>query len=152
MSHSSRVLRLCHPELCSYKTHTLSSLFTTCTVKKLALFYEIRFGRISLNISLSDSVLETEILQAKVLNLTAELPHFVNYCGLWTLSMVRYFWELESCSANQIIWTFIPSIIRTDRYSPLLTFHFILICFFFLYLIITHQVLVQSSFPCMSHS
>ena len=73
--------------------------------KKLALFYELRFGRISLNISLSDSVLETEILQAKVLNSTAELPHFVNYCGLWTLSMVRYFWQLESCSANQIIWT-----------------------------------------------
>ena len=38
------------------------------------------------------------------------------------------------------------------RYSPLLTFHFILICFVFLYLIITHQVSLQSSFPRTSYS
>ena len=208
MSHSSRVLRLCHLELCSWKTHALSSLFTNCTVKKTRFFYELRIGRISLNISLSDSVLETKILQAKVLNSTAELSQFVNYCRLWTLTMVRYFWQLESCSANQGLWLayccvlyestehaddtedrkcqsaglkiastlgnscshWIDPLVQShqqkcpldfceitldnsnSRYSPLLTFHFILNCFVFLYLIITHQVSVQSSFPCMSYS
>ena len=90
-------------------TFRLAGIWAVCLLivlwKKLAFFYELRFSRISLNISLSDSVLETEILQAKVLNSTAELSQFVNYCRLWTLSMVRYFWQLESCSAKQIIST-----------------------------------------------
>ena len=37
-------------------------------MKKFACFYEPQFGRISLNFSLSDSVLETKRLQAKQLN------------------------------------------------------------------------------------
>ena len=39
-------------------------------MKKLACFYEPQFCRVSLNISLSDSVLETKKLQAEVLNST----------------------------------------------------------------------------------
>ena len=215
MSHSSRVLQLCHPELCSWKTHALSSLFTNCTVKKTRVFYELRIGRISLNISLSDSVLETKILQAKVLNSTAELSQFVNYCRLWTLSMVRYFDSLSLVQPTKLfepfwqgLWLGYCSVLyestehaddtedrkcqtaglkiastlgnscsywidplvqshqqrypldfceialdnSNPRYSPLLMFHFILNCFVFLYLIITHQVSVQSSFPCMSYS
>ena len=42
-----------------HKTQALSSLFSDCYVKKLAYFYELSFGRISLNISVSDSALET---------------------------------------------------------------------------------------------
>ena len=42
------------------KTHALSSLFSNCHVKKLTCFYDPQFGRILLNISLSDSVLETK--------------------------------------------------------------------------------------------
>ena len=42
-----------------HKTKALNSLFSNWHVKKLACFYELRFGRISLNKSLSDSVIET---------------------------------------------------------------------------------------------
>ena len=40
-------------------------MFSTCRVKKNSRFYEPQFRRISPNISLSDSVLETKALQAK---------------------------------------------------------------------------------------
>ena len=62
ISHCSRVLRRCHPKW--------SSCSLLVTWNKNFPFYEPQFGRISLNISLSDSVLETKKLQAKVLNLT----------------------------------------------------------------------------------
>ena len=42
-------------------------------MKELACFYEPQFGRVSLNISLSDSVLEIKILQAEVLNYSSFL-------------------------------------------------------------------------------
>ena len=45
-------------------------MFSACHVKKNFPFYEPQFGRIWLSILLSDSVLETKKLQAKVLNLT----------------------------------------------------------------------------------
>ena len=45
-----------------HKTYALSSMFSIYHGKKLACFYEPQFGRISPNISLSDSVLETKLL------------------------------------------------------------------------------------------
>ena len=102
VSHCNRVLRLCHPEQSScsgefgcrsFVKLALSSLFTICHVKKLACFHEPQFGRISLNISLSDSVLEKEKLQAKMLNSTCRIIEFVNSCRMWTL-MVWRFWQL----------------------------------------------------------
>ena len=56
-----------------HKTLALNCLFSTCHVKELACFYEPQFGRVSLNISLSDSVLEIKILQAEVLNYSSFL-------------------------------------------------------------------------------
>ena len=49
------------------KTLALNSLFSTCHVEKLACFYESQVSWSSLNISLSDSVLETKTLQANSL-------------------------------------------------------------------------------------
>ena len=43
-----------------HKTFALNSLFSTFHVKKLACFYEPQFSQISINIPLSDSVLETK--------------------------------------------------------------------------------------------
>ena len=73
-------------------------------VKKLAWFYEPQFGWILLNISLSDTVLETKNLRAKVLNSTCrttqvcKLSQNVNFDdlefnGFGTL-MVWHFWQL----------------------------------------------------------
>ena len=54
-----------------HKTPSLNCLFSTCHVKKLVCFYEPRtILRVSLNISLSDSVLESKKIQAEVLNST----------------------------------------------------------------------------------
>ena len=101
ISHCNRVLRLCHPEQSScsgefgcrsFVKLALSSSFTIFHVKKLACFCEPQFGRISLNISLSDSVLETKKLQAKVLNLTCrtilvcKLLQNMNFDGLTFLT------------------------------------------------------------------
>ena len=47
-----------------------TACFPTCYVKTLACFYKPQFDRILLNILLSDCVLETKKLQAKVLNST----------------------------------------------------------------------------------
>ena len=80
ISHCSRLLRRCHPEQSScsgefgcrslMKKLGLNSSFSTCRVKKLVYFYQQQFGWSSLNFSISDSVLETKNLQAKVLNST----------------------------------------------------------------------------------
>ena len=75
-----------------YKTLALDCLFSTCHVKKLACFYEPQFGRVSLSISLSDSVLETKRLQAEVLIRPAELFKFLNYCRMWTLMVSELWW------------------------------------------------------------
>ena len=72
-----------------HKTHALISLFYSCCVK-LACFYERQFSQIWLNISLSDSVLETKKLQAKVLNSTCRTIPVVNYCRLWTLLVCEF--------------------------------------------------------------
>ena len=81
ISHCNRVLRLCHPEQSScsgefgcrsFVKLALSSLFTIFHVKKLACFCEPHFGRISLKISPSHSVIETKELQAKVLDSTCQ--------------------------------------------------------------------------------
>ena len=75
-----------------HKTLALNCLFSTCHVKKLACFYEPQFCRVSLNISLSDSVLETKKLQAEVLNSTCrniqvfKLLQNVNFDGLTFLT------------------------------------------------------------------
>ena len=84
----SRVLRRCNPEKSSYSAmcHSqtrLNRFFSNCHLKKTCGFYKPQFGRISLNISLSDSVLETKRLQAKELNSTCGTVKFVNYCGMW---------------------------------------------------------------------
>ena len=77
ISHCNRVLRLCHPEQSScsgefgcrsFVKLALSSLFTSCYVKKLACFCEPQFGRISLNISPPHSVMEIKKLRAKKLD------------------------------------------------------------------------------------
>ena len=70
----------------------LNSLFSNCHLKKLACFYEIQFGRVSLNISRSDFVLETKRLQAKEVNSTCWTIRFVNYCGTWTLMVFEFWW------------------------------------------------------------
>ena len=134
ISHCSRVLRRCHPERSScsgefgcrsFKKHSPCTVcFLPCHVKKLACFYELKFflifcflfGWSSLNISPQDSVLETKKLQAKVLNstcrtiLVCKLSQIVNFDGFWTL-MVWHFWQLLSCTANQIIWTTLTGIL-----------------------------------------
>ena len=75
-----------------HKTLALNCLFSTCHVKKLACFYEPQFCRVSLNISLSDSVLETKKLQAEVLDSTCrniqvfKLLQNVNFDGLTFLT------------------------------------------------------------------
>ena len=125
ISHCSRVSRRCHPErsLCSGKFDCRSLIkhspwtdvfYLSC--EKLACFYEPQFCWVSLNISLLDSVLETKKLQAQVLNSTCRniqvfnLLQNVNFDGFWTL-MVWHFWQLQSCTANQIIWAILTGIL-----------------------------------------
>ena len=110
ISHSSWILRRCHPEesLCScefnrgsFLKHApfklKSCLFSTCHVKKLECCYELQFGRISLNISLLDSVFETKKLQAKEINSTwrtlsvCKLLQIVNFDGLTFLTALVSF-------------------------------------------------------------
>ena len=83
-----------------HKTLALNCLFSTCHVKKLARFYEPQFGRVSLNISFSDSVLETKKLQEKVLNSTyrtilvwkvLQNVNFDAFCELWWFDIVDSF-------------------------------------------------------------
>ena len=50
-----------------HKTHAVSGFFYHCHAKKLARFYEPQFSRISLNVSLSDSLLRKKPLQAEVI-------------------------------------------------------------------------------------
>ena len=82
-----------------HKTYALSSTFSIYHGKKLACFYEPQFGRISPNISLSDFLLATKLLQATALDSTCrtisvcKLLEIVNFHGLWTL-MVWHFWQL----------------------------------------------------------
>ena len=55
-------------------------------------------------------------LQTKALNstcrtiLVCKLSQIVNFDGFWTL-MVWHFWQLLSCTANQIIWTILTGIL-----------------------------------------
>ena len=107
--HQSLQPRLCHPEQSScsgkfrlsliHNTLAFNSLFSCSHVKKLACFYEPQFGWIWLNISLSDSFLETTKLQAKVLNSTCrnisvcKLLQNVKFDGFWTL-VVWSLWQL----------------------------------------------------------
>ena len=90
ISHCNRVLRLCHPEQSScsgefgcrsFVKLALSSLFTSCHVKKLACFCEPQFGRISLNISPPHSVIETKKSSSKSVGF--DLP---NYLSLQTIA------------------------------------------------------------------
>ena len=64
-----------------HKTHALRSLFSNYHEKKLC-FHEPQFGRISLNISRSDSVLRLRHLRQKCHIRTIELFQLVNYCSL----------------------------------------------------------------------
>ena len=68
-------------------TQALCSLFSLCHGKKLARFYEPQFGRISLNISLSDSVFETTKTSGKRFNF--DLPNSFN---LWTIADRDLWW------------------------------------------------------------
>ena len=68
-------------------TQALGSLFSLCHGKKLARFYEPQFGRISLNISLSDSVFETTKTSGKRFNF--DLPNSFN---LWTVADRDLWW------------------------------------------------------------
>ena len=84
-----------------YKTLALDCLFSTCHVKKLACFYEPQFCPVSLNISLSDSVLETKKLQAGVLNSTCwniqvfKLLQNGNFDGLTFLTALVLYSQLD---------------------------------------------------------
>ena len=65
----------------------MSSLFSSCHVKKLARFSESQFGRFSLRISLSDFVLETEETSGKSVKInlsnyfSCKLLQIVNFDG-----------------------------------------------------------------------
>ena len=85
ISHCNRVLRLCHHEQSScsgecgrrsFVKLALSSLFTSCHVKKLACFCEPQFGRISLNISPPHSVMEIKKNSSKKVRL--DLPNYLS--------------------------------------------------------------------------
>ena len=107
ISHCSRVSRRYHPErsLCSgefgcrsFTKHSTELFVFYLSCENLACFYEPQFGRVSLKISLSDSVLETKRLQAEVLIRPAGLQVFkllqnVNFDGFFTLT-VWHFWQL----------------------------------------------------------
>ena len=80
-----------------HKTLALNCLFSTCHVKELACFYEPQFGRVSLNISLSDSVLEIKILQAEVLNYSSFLLlQNENFDGLTFLTALVLYSQSDS--------------------------------------------------------
>ena len=92
LSHSRRVLRRCHPEksLCSSEFSCRSFIkhkpSTVCflIVKKSACFYELRFGRISLNKSFSFYIRDFKTI--KVSNSTGRLAYqFVRSCRLLNL-------------------------------------------------------------------
>ena len=76
--------------------------------KKSAWFYEPQFGRISLNISILDSVLKLKKFKHKCWIWTAELFQFVKYCRTLTVWHFRQLWPL---STNQIIRTILPRIL-----------------------------------------
>ena len=66
-------------------------------MKELACFYEPQFGRVSLNISLSDSVLEIKILQAEVLNYSSFLLlQNENFDGLTFLTALVLYSQSDS--------------------------------------------------------
>ena len=50
-----------------HKTHVMSGFFYHGHAKKLACLHEPQFSRISLNVSLSDSLLRKKTLQAEVI-------------------------------------------------------------------------------------
>ena len=81
------------------KTHAWTVRCLIFMGKKLASFCEPQFGRISPNISLSDSTFETKKFQAKALNSTCrtmlvyKLSQNVNFDGFLTLT-VLHFWQL----------------------------------------------------------
>ena len=97
ISHSSRVLRRCHLEKSSCflkfgcRSFTKHAPWSVCFLiamwKKLACFYELQIGRISMNISLPDSVLETNKTSGK--SLKFDLP---NYFSLWTIADCELWW------------------------------------------------------------
>ena len=66
-------------------------------MKELACFYEPQFGRVSLNMSLSDSVLEIKILQAEVLNYSSFLLlQNENFDGLKFLTALVLYSQSDS--------------------------------------------------------
>ena len=66
-------------------------------MKELACFYEPQFGRVSLNISLSDSVLETKRLHGEVLNYSSFLLlQNVNFDGLTFLTALVLYSQSDS--------------------------------------------------------
>ena len=80
-----------------HRTLALNCLFSTCHVKELACFYEPQFGRVSLNISLSDSVLETKRLHGEVLNYSSFLLlQNVNFDGLTFLTALVLYSQSDS--------------------------------------------------------
>ena len=82
--------------------------FQTAMWKKPAWFYEPQFGRISLNISILDSVLKLKKFKHKCWIWTAELFQFVKYCRTLTVWHFRQLWSL---STSQIIRTILPRIL-----------------------------------------
>ena len=77
-------------------------MFSTCRVKKNLRFYEPQFRRISLNISLSDSVLETKALQAKKWR--------IQYADLlmifWLWKFQKRYINIKHVMASCAIWHF----------------------------------------------
>ena len=101
--HQNYIVRLISEQL-----RACSVCFQTAMWKKSAWFYEPQFGRISLNISILDSVLKLKKFKHKCWIWTAELFQFVKYCRTLTVWHFRQLWSL---STNQIIRTILPRIL-----------------------------------------
>ena len=117
----------CHPERSScsgefgcrsFKKHSPCTIcFLPCRMKKLACFYELFFLFIFFFIRLKFTEHFTSRFYIRDLEtsgksvkfnlpnyLVCKLLQIVNFDGFWTL-MVWHFWQLLSCTANQITWT-----------------------------------------------
>ena len=85
-----------------HKIHALSSLFSNCHVKKPACFYEPQFGQISLNISLSNSVLKTKRKFGQTcLIRPVELLQIVNFHGFKIESNAWGIWQILYYETNR---------------------------------------------------
>ena len=111
IGHCSRVLRRCHHERysCSgefgfrlFIKQSPSAVCVPLVMWKKCVFLRAQFGWRSLNISLSDSVLETKKTLGKVLNSTCRTK-FVNYRRRWTLMVLTFLTALVLYSLSDYL-------------------------------------------------